>query len=425
LDLAIIVGEVRDIVHTLAAKKRIRLRNEIEPRLSGVQADMRSLKQILYNYVSNALKFTPEEGEVIVRVKPEDDDHFRIEVEDNGIGIKAEDISRLFSEFQQLDASASKKYAGTGLGLALTKRIVEAQGGRVGVSSTPGKGSIFYAVLPRVSQVVGEMIDEEKSTAASPSTPLILVIEDNPKDRAWIARELSQTGYAVETVTTGGEAIMRCREKRFDAITLDMMLPDMTGRVVLGKIRERGLNLETPVIVVTVLAHKGVGVGFEITDILAKPVTPGEILNALKRSGVEPRSLRPILVVDDDESALKLAEKTLKDLGYRVVCMHDAASALTAASAVSPAAVVLDIVMPEINGFEFLRRFRKTEEGRQTPVIVWTSKDLTEAERRRLRSAAESIVAKSAVADELIREVQNCFAKRTVRPAEQERQSAL
>jgi PAS domain S-box-containing protein len=144
-----LVGEVCEIVRPLAAKKRISIRREIDDSLNVVEADARSLKQILYNYLSNAVKFTPDEGFVTVRIQPHETDCFRIEVEDTGIGISAKDFKRLFVEFQQLDATIAKKYSGTGLGLALTKRFVEAQGGEVGVNSTPGKGSAFHAVLPR------------------------------------------------------------------------------------------------------------------------------------------------------------------------------------------------------------------------------------------------------------------------------------
>ena len=158
-DPAMVVGEARDVVRALAAKKRINVTSEIDPALGVIESEQKSLKQILYNYLSNALKFTPDDGAVTVRVRAEDAKNFRIEVEDSGIGIKPEDVGRLFVEFQQLDATTAKKYAGTGLGLALTKRIVEAQGGRVGVTSTPGKGSIFYAVLPRVLAPAHELTE--------------------------------------------------------------------------------------------------------------------------------------------------------------------------------------------------------------------------------------------------------------------------
>jgi PAS domain S-box-containing protein len=408
IDLAIVVGEVRDIVRGLAAKRRIRLKTEIDPALSGVEADLKSVKQILYNYLSNALKFTPEEGDVTVRVlADEDSEYFRIEVEDTGIGIKTEDMNRLFVEFQQLDSSTAKRYAGTGLGLALTKKIVEAQRGRVGVRSTPGAGSIFYAVLPRTYRSV-ESSRQPGDAAIPPGASLILVVEDDPSDRAWIEKALGGAGYFVEAVATGSEALTRCREKRYDAITLDIMLPDMSGRAVLAKIRERGLNQQTPVVVVTLLAGKGIMAGFQVADILPKPVSANEILSALRRCGIEPNSANAVLVVDDDEAALKVAEATLTKLGYRAVCEQNAENALYAASKEHPAAVVLDLVMPEIDGFEFLTRFRKTRAGRETPIIVWTGKDLSSEELSRLRSTTTSVLRKTEAADELLEEIKNC-----------------
>jgi len=149
VDVKALAGEARDMLRDLAASKAIQVAIEIDPALDGVVADAGKLKQVLYNYLSNALKFTADGGRVWVRARRDGDDRFRIEVEDSGIGIAGEDLARLFVEFQQLDASAAKKYPGTGLGLALTKRIVEAQRGSVGVESTPGKGSVFFAVLPR------------------------------------------------------------------------------------------------------------------------------------------------------------------------------------------------------------------------------------------------------------------------------------
>ena len=412
VNFQLVVEEVREIVRTLAASKRIEMRSEIDPALSAIDADPRSLKQILYNYLSNALKFTPEGGSVTIRGKAEDAERFRIEVEDNGIGISASDTDRLFVEFEQLDSSTGKKYSGTGLGLALTRKIVEAQGGSVGVNTIPGKGSIFYAVLPRAFRAIGGALEEKQTIRVAAGAPTVLVIEDDANDRAWIANALRKTGYSVETVATGSEALIRCREQHFDAITLDIMLPDMSGRAVLEKLRERGLNQETPVVVVTVLAQKGVVAGYQVVDILPKPVSEGEVLKALERCGITPNSRRAVLVIDDDASALKVADQVLRQLGFRPVCRQDAASALKAASTERPAAVVLDLMMPEMNGFEFLKRFRKSRNGRRTPVIVWTGKDLSDRERAELRSSVTSIAKKDHQATQLIQELNTILRAR-------------
>jgi len=193
IDLEKLVHEVTEVLGAVAAGKRIRLETQVAS-LGQVRVDPSKLKQVLYNYLSNALKFTPEEGRVIVRVKPEGADRFRLEVEDTGIGIGPEDIGRLFVEFQRPESSVAQKDQGAGLGLALTKRLVEAQGGRVGVESTPGKGSVFHAVLPRLMQA-------GKVAAA------ILIIEDDRVQRAALSHILRRAGYAVETAATGAEAL--------------------------------------------------------------------------------------------------------------------------------------------------------------------------------------------------------------------------
>jgi len=167
--LSRLVGEVRDITRAIAAHKQIAIKIEIDDDAEELVIDPMKLKQVLYNFLSNALKFTAENGRVVVRATLEDRDHFRIEVEDNGIGIQPDDLGRLFVEFQQLDAGSGKKFSGTGLGLALTKRIVEAQAGRVGVLSIYGAGSTFFAVLPRVCRQVSQ-VDETTTPGASWAT---------------------------------------------------------------------------------------------------------------------------------------------------------------------------------------------------------------------------------------------------------------
>ena len=164
IDLPRVVREIRDTVRGLASAKHIRIETELDPQVDDLFLDRAKFKQILYNYVSNALKFTAEQGRVVIRVRPEQDHHFLLEVEDTGIGIRSEDIDSLFSEFRQLDSSAAKKYQGTGLGLALTKRIVKAQGGSVGVRSTPNAGSTFFAILPRVTAARGGEMSEDPAS---------------------------------------------------------------------------------------------------------------------------------------------------------------------------------------------------------------------------------------------------------------------
>jgi PAS domain S-box-containing protein len=392
-----LVGEIRDILRTLTAEKHIQLSCEIDPAIEEIVIDPAKLKQVLYNYLSNALKFTPDGGTVAVRVRPEGDADFRLEVQDSGIGIRTEDFSRLFVEFQQLDATTSKKYQGTGLGLALTRRIVEAQSGEIGVTSTVGKGSSFYAVLPRIGR--GGAIETGAApspAAARPGQRVVLVVEDDAKERAWIVNTLTAAGYAVEAVGAGDAAIRAAHERSFDAVTLDLLLPDMSGWDVLRAIRAGERNRDVAAIVVTVVAEKGAGIGFVIHDFLAKPVAADVLLRALQKIRASAAGERSLLIVDDDPNAGKQVVPLLRDHGYQVTVVKDAASGLEAARTIPPSAVVLDLLMPGMDGFEFLRQFRLTDVGRHTPVIVWTVKDLTGADRLRLQASAQAMVSKGA-----------------------------
>jgi signal transduction histidine kinase len=281
VDLAKLAAEIRDMLRTLAAAKRITVDTRIDTGLDRVVLDPAKLKQVLYNYLANALKFTPEEGLVVIRAGPEDADTLRLEVEDSGIGIRAEDAGRLFVEFQQIDDSTAKKYPGSGLGLALTKRIVESQGGRVGVRSTPGQGSVFFAVLPRVVPAVPWQ-----------STPALLVVEDDPEERAWLGDILTRAGYAVTTAATGADALVQCRLRAFDAITLDLLLPDMTGIELLRRIRSLTAQEKVPVIVLSGVAEKEVADGLRIHDFLVKPIDAGELLASVQRAGVPPNGIK-------------------------------------------------------------------------------------------------------------------------------------
>jgi signal transduction histidine kinase/DNA-binding response OmpR family regulator len=393
IDLAQAIGEVGAILKTTAAEKQVRVEIAVDPSIGRVVLDPARLKQVLYNYLSNALKFTPTGGLVTIRASPEGPEFFRIEVDDTGAGIQPGDLRRLFVEFQQLDAGAAKKHAGTGLGLALTKRIVEAQGGTVGVRSTPGSGSVFHAVLPRRTK--GEVPAVSRPIVTlNLGGPSILVVEDNATDEALIVKALTNAGYSVQTATTGAQALVKLRETDFDAITLDLLLPDMSGVDLLARMRAESRNADVPVVVLTVVAEKGAVAGFRVTDVLAKPLDAEALLAALRQAGVSPERRGAVLVVDDDESCLKLMEATLGRSGYRTICRRDGEAGLKAAAESPLIAVVLDLIMPHLDGFEFLDRFRRTESGQRTPVIIWTVKDLSTHDQARLRETAQAVVMK-------------------------------
>jgi CheY-like chemotaxis protein len=220
-----------------------------------------------------------------VRVRPDGIDRFRLEVQDTGIGIAPSDLGRLFVEFQQLEAGAAKRHQGTGLGLALTRRLVEAQGGSVGVKSTPGTGSTFHASLPRYAVAVSRT-PTPVSTVQRAGARTVLVVEDDVRDQAQLVATLESAGYAVELVATGNEAIARWRRRPYDAITIDLLLPDMSGLELLAALRSETSNAATPIIVITVVPDAKVVAGFTVHDILHKPLDRDSLLASLLRAGV-------------------------------------------------------------------------------------------------------------------------------------------
>lgn len=397
VDVGDVIQEVVSILRPLAVAKRIQVDVEIRAELPQVVVDPSKLKQVLYNYLSNAIKFTPEAGRVKVGACLDGAVQFRIEVKDNGVGVRAEDLGKLFSEFQQLDPEVAKQYPGTGLGLALTKRIVEAQGGRVGVQSTPGTGSTFYAILPLVTSqgeqhppVTVAMIE----LCDRPGAPTVLVVEDDDADRLWLVQTLAMAGYNVVTAPTGEDAIVQCRRERYDAITLDLILPDMGGLEVLRQIRTSSLNGDVPVVVVTLMREKAILKGFPVQDVLTKPISPQDLLRTLATYGIKPESRPPILVVDDDPAAIKVLAASLGDLGYTVVGETDPEAGLDKVRMLKPAAVILDLMMPGMDGFQFLERLRRTAGFEDIPVIVWTVKELSISEALRLAELAQTVVPK-------------------------------
>ncbi|MGE0395821.1 MAG: response regulator [Kofleriaceae bacterium] len=390
--LTALAAEVLAVLKTATAKQHVTIETAIAPEVDALVLDPARLKQVLYNYLSNAIKFSPPRATVHLRAIAEGADHVRIEVEDHGPGISAADLARLFTDFQQV-AEGAKKAGGTGLGLALTKRLVEAQGGTVGVRSAIDAGSTFHVVLPRELRTDSATLAVAPIAIARPGAPTILVIEDDQADRTHLVATLANAGFSVEAVGTGAEALARCRERRYDAITLDLMLPDLPGLEVLEKLRE-GDNQSCPVIVVTVVAEAGAVAGFAVHDLLSKPLSETALLHSLRRAGVTPNTDTIVLVVDDDAASLKVMAATLTQLGYEPVCEQDPIRGLRMATEEPPGAIVLDLLMPNMTGFEFLDRYRASSTTRHAPVIVWTSKDLDRDELARLRTSAHAVVSK-------------------------------
>jgi PAS domain S-box-containing protein len=386
VDLALLVADVTGVLHTQLQGKQLTLQVDIDAGLGPLQLDPGRLKQALYNYLSNAIKFTPAGGQIWVRARPEGDLYFRLEVADSGIGIATPDVPRLFVEFQQLESGHDKQHQGTGLGLALTRRLVQAQSGTVGVRSQPGRGSVFHLVLPR----------RPLSAADAAPPQLLLVDEDGPRRNQQL-QALQQAGCEVDTVADPAQALRQARSPPYDGIALGLVQPDAGGLALVGELHAVGLGNGDdvpPVRGISVALGAQTSAAFGVADVLPKPMLGREVLQALAANGLAPDNGCRVMVVDDDSLALELMHHTLQSGGYIDLGWTDGRAALRDLDIFRPDAIVLDLMMPGFDGFAVLDALEQLPDWRATPVFVWTSLLLTEAEFEQLQQTARAVLAK-------------------------------
>ena len=391
-----LIGDVRSVMFSLLQRAGLTLQVDVLPEVASVTVDPARLKQVLFNYLSNAIKFSPHGGTITVRASPEGEDGFRIEVTDRGIGIAPADLQRLFVEFQQLDDSYRKRHQGTGLGLALTRRLVEAQGGSVGVRSVLGSGSTFHLVLPRVpglhSPVEGAAIG--KSDTSTPARRLVLVIGDNPRDSDRIASAIAEGGSRVDIATDASQAVRQARAQAYDGLVVDVARDPGGAFHALAQMRRASDSMAPTVLALTVSDDEVGMAGFAVADVLAKPLQASEVVLAMTRLGLARNAGARVAVIDDDPFALDLMRAALAELGIDALCFEGGAQALEALRDPCPSAIVLDLIMPHMDGFAVLERLRRDELLRGVPVFVWTSLVLTDSEHDLLASSAAAILRK-------------------------------
>jgi signal transduction histidine kinase/CheY-like chemotaxis protein len=389
VDLAALIEEVRSIVEPLAAANANRL-EIVRPATPGMlYTDRTKLKQSLLNLLSNAGKFT-HEGRIGLEVRPGDDE-ISFVVSDTGIGMTEEQQGRLFQAFSQADASTTRRYGGTGLGLAITKHFCEMLGGSIAVESTPGKGSSFTITLP----------DRDRAARAAPAlpegaedAPLVMIVDDDPNARHLLAATVRREGYRVIEATDGETALALAREWHPDVVTLDVLMPRMDGWAVLTTLKSDLELASIPVIIVTVLADRGIAVSLGAAEFLTKPVDRTRLAGTIRQhvygSGV-------VLVVDDEAESRELARRHLDRLGWEAVEAEDGASALLWLSQnPRPAMILLDLLMPGMNGFAFLEEFARHAEWQAIPIVIVTAMPLGAAERELLAGRTREVIAKGA-----------------------------
>ncbi|MEM7222578.1 MAG: response regulator [Pseudomonadota bacterium] len=423
--LSPVVMEAITTVRPMAEENGNKITVAIPEETRTIQADAFRFRQILLNLLSNAAKFT-EKGTITVSAKPvEQDGHQRvlISVVDSGIGMTKEQASAVFMEFVQADASSTRKYGGTGLGLAISQRFCRMMDGEITVESTPGEGSTFTIDLPAGSATPAARPKIKPATApageaseAAPrdgeAKPVVLAIDDDPSVHELLKMVLSGDGYEVVSAESGVEGIRMAREVQPQIITLDVMLPDLDGWSVLAAVKSDPAISRIPVVMLSIVDDATRGYALGATEYLTKPVERGRLLAVLEqhvRSRHQPR----ILVIEDDESTRMLIRNTLSELNGTVVEAFNGREGLERLADGLPDLILLDLMMPEMDGFEFLDALRQNEAWRDIPVVVVTARDLSDQDHKRLNGAVAQVLQKSPVVGrKLLAEIRELVAAR-------------
>jgi signal transduction histidine kinase/DNA-binding response OmpR family regulator len=403
---AVAVGEVVDqvarTIEPLVNKKSITIKAEVEAA-GEVTADVGKLKQMLLNLVSNAIKFTPEGGTVTISGK-RTRNTVEISVADTGIGISESDQRYIFKEFHQVDQGPGRRHEGTGLGLALTKRFALLHGGDVRVYSRVNQGSVFTLILPLQPQTIERIPAAPVPMTAQPnghkSAPLVLVVEDDPAASELLTRQLTSAGYRTHVVRTGSDALIKARELKPAAITLDVILPELDGWEVLSKLKSDEATSAIPIIVVSVVDNPELGIALGAMDYFVKPVDGKELVQRLNRFEFK-RTLGQeevrVLVVDDEPSTLEWLRHTLEPAGFKVLTASGGREAIKLARSRKPDLVLLDLMMPEVSGFDVVEALRSQEATRKTPIMILTAMNLTEADKQHLNGRVSDILSRGSV----------------------------
>ena len=391
VDIQALLEEVLSIVRPLADKGENVIEVICPVDVGAFHSDQTKVKQCLLNLLSNANKFTSE-GKLTLTVARESDSRVCFRVSDTGIGMTKEQLDRLFQAFSQSDASTAKRFGGTGLGLAITKHFCTMLGGDVTVESTPGAGSTFTIRLP--DQRSAPAVAVSPALAPADGRATVLVVDDDPTVLSLLTKTLEKESYRVITARNGIEALALAREHKPRAITLDVLMPQMDGWRTLKELKADAELRDIPVIMVTVLNERGMAIPLGATDFMTKPVDR-QRLTAIIRDHCADRSSASILVVEDDMPTREVLCRSLESMGYVPHAAVNGRSGLNwLANHPAPSLILLDLMMPEMDGFEFLRELRQQPAFADVPVIVVTAKELTAEDIRILSGQTERIIAK-------------------------------
>lgn len=407
---------VVESVRPLSERNQNTLTVTVAPNLGHMQADLTKVRQVLFNLLSNAAKFT-NAGTITLTAQPQTKGNragFQFTVQDTGVGIPFEQQDRLFQEFMQADSSTTRQYGGTGLGLAITRRFCQMMGGDIEFTSAEGQGSNFSVWLPQVVEPVDVV-----SSAAAPASPAakstgdrrpVLVVDDDAATRELIEYHLKEEGLPVVTAQSGQEALRLAKEIQPIAITLDIVMPEMDGWNVLTRLKADPELAHIPVVILTIRDDKNVGYALGATDFLTKPIERDRLIGVLKRYDCAQPPC-PVLIVEDDLNTRTMLADMVKTEGWQVMEAENGRQGWQRIEENQPAVILLDLMMPEVDGFQFLEKVRHHEAWQHIPVIVVTAMDLSNEDRQRLHGSVEKIIQKGAYGrDALLGEIRRLVA---------------
>jgi len=397
VDLAELCDEVLQAIAPLAADNGNACSVERAAAAGTLVTDRRKLEQCLVNLLSNACKFTTR-GRITLTVDREPGSEprmVRFEVRDTGIGIPHDQVEAIFQEFHQVDDSTTRRYGGTGLGLTITLKLVRLLGGDISVQSAPGEGSCFTIRVPDLAAVDAYATPAPAAQASPTHTPsgiTVLVVDDDPSMRELLRRYLVGEGHTVLEARSGAEGVRLAELHRPDVICLDAVMPEMDGWSTLRVIKSRPSTAEIPVVMVTMVDDRSRGIVLGAADYLVKPIRKDVLLASIGR--LQPQRRRPVLVVEDDRVTREMTSRMLRSEGYEVVEAENGRVALERIAEQLPSVVLLDLMMPELDGFQVVTEIRRRPAWADLPIVVLTAMEIPPSQRGLLELQVQAVMSK-------------------------------
>ena len=433
IDVGRIAEDVISTASALIRGKPVNLLMELEGGLPLIHADKTRIRQVMLNMFSNAVKFT-DNGEIKLKVRKvkyddislieknpdsycskrttlRDGDFILVSVKDSGIGIKRDDMPKVFEEFRQIDSSSIRKEGGTGLGMAISRKFIELHGGEIWVESRFGNGSTFHFIIPVGEVVVCEWKGkaEKEITMTDKSERVVMVIDDEANSITLFSKILEREGYKVIGIQSPENAVEQVMEIKPDIIILDVIMPGIDGWDIIQRLKSNPQTKEIPVIFCSIVADKKLGFSLGASEYLVKPVRDEDLIRALNRLN---GYIKNILVIDDNPRDAELVGRFLTNRGYNVKLAYSGMEGITQIKKYNPGMIIVDLMMPDVDGFAVIEEVKSNPFTRDIPIIVISAKDITSEDKKRLNGYIEGLIGKGLLnEEELIKQVMNAFAK--------------